>query len=77
MTLEEHSLVGGLGSAVAEVIASEELQAPVQLKMMGIPDCFPDKYGRQDDLLEYFGLDVTSIYNSAKQMMVKSIKRPK
>ena len=74
MTLEEHSLVGGLGSAVAEVIASAELQAPVQLKMMGIPDCFPDKYGRQDDLLEYFGLDVISIYNIAKQMVAKSAK---
>lgn len=61
VTVEEHFVQGGLGSAVAECLsASDDASRPVL--RLGIPDMFPDKYGNQDDLLAYFGLDVSTIH---------------
>jgi len=54
VSIEEHTLIGGLGSAVSEVMASEGLG--VKLSMIGIPDVFPDKYGSQGEQLKYFGI---------------------
>ena len=52
ITLEEHSIIGGLGSAVAQLIAEGTRHPQSLFRMMGIPDCFPDKYGRQGDLIK-------------------------
>ena len=61
VTVEEHTLVGGLGSAVSDLL-SDRLgpQAP-RLLRLGIPDRFPDKYGSQDELLSYYGLQGAQI----------------
>jgi transketolase len=53
-TLEEHSIIGGLGSAVAEVIA--ESGKAVKFKRIGIPDTFSHYVGNQDYLREKFSL---------------------
>src|SRR5882672_9612427 len=45
VTLEEHNIIGGLGSAVAETIAEANFDAPKRFKRIGLPDVFPDKYG--------------------------------
>ena len=61
VTVEEHTLVGGLGSAVADLFADRlPGRAPAILRL-GIPDQFPDKYGSQDDLFRYYGLDGASV----------------
>lgn len=68
VTIEEHFVQGGLGSAVAECLsASADASKPVL--RMGIPDMFPDKYGSQDDLLAYFGLDIASIYSHTRDYL--------
>lgn len=57
-TLEEHSLVGGLGSAVAEWL-SENLSlfsSMPKFKRRALPDHFPDTYGSQASLLKMYGL---------------------
>jgi transketolase len=69
IALEEHSLIGGLGSAVSQLMAEKVINKPLQFKQLGIPDCFPDKYGRQEDLLEYYGLDNESILTVARKML--------
>jgi transketolase len=56
VTLEEHTVFGGLGSAVAEVIAEANFSAPKHFKRLGIPDAFPDKYGSQASLMERYKL---------------------
>ncbi|MEK9755221.1 MAG: transketolase C-terminal domain-containing protein, partial [Rhodospirillaceae bacterium] len=61
VTLEEHTVIGGLGSAVAEVLVDEFTGKMPQLKRLGIPDSFPSQYGSQDSLLEYFGLQPDTI----------------
>lgn len=56
VTVEEHTRVGGLGSAVADLLLDEMPARMPQLVRLGIPDRFPDKYGSQDELMDYFGL---------------------
>ncbi len=63
VTAEEHSIVGGLGSAVSEVVTEE---FPVPVVKVGIKDTFGES-GKPDQLLEKYGLTVESIVNSAKR----------
>ena len=56
VTVEEHTLVGGLGSAVGDLLLDKAPNAVSRLVRLGIPDIFADKYGTQDELLEYYGL---------------------
>lgn len=53
-TLEEHSIIGGLGSAVAEVIA--ESGKGIKFKRIGIPDEFSHYIGSQNYIKKQFGL---------------------
>ncbi len=69
ITLEEHSIIGGLGSAIAQLIAEGARHPQGLFRMMGIPDCFPGKYGRQGDLIKYFGLEVKNVLEVSRQML--------
>lgn len=60
-TLEEHSVIGGFGSAVSEVLV--EVRYNGIFKKIGIPDCYSDCIGGPDYLLKKFGLDLKSIAN--------------
>ena len=62
VTAEEHSVVGGLGSAVAEVL-SEHLPAP--LERVGTKDTF-GLSGTMDELFDYFGLRAANIAQAAR-----------
>jgi transketolase len=58
---EEHTVIGGLGSAVTDLLV-EKFPAPLTIiRRFGIPDCFPENYGVQDDLLEIYGLQPAQI----------------
>ncbi|MEM8960903.1 MAG: transketolase C-terminal domain-containing protein [Acidobacteriota bacterium] len=59
VTVEEHTIIGGLGSAVAEVIAEEGIAC--RLVRLGIPDVFAERYGSQRALLDDFGISVQGI----------------
>ncbi len=58
VTLEEHNIYGGLGSAVAEVMAQNGSAA--RLHRMGIPDLYPG-IGEREELLAKYNLDTASI----------------
>ncbi|AUS98208.1 transketolase [Clostridium thermosuccinogenes] len=62
VTAEEHSIIGGLGGAVAEVLVENY---PVPLKMVGVEDKF-GKSGKPDKLLEMYGLTARNIAEKAK-----------
>ena len=62
VTAEEHNIIGGLGSAVAEVVA-ENCPAPVM--RVGVEDTF-GKSGPALELLEIFGLNAQNIAEKAK-----------
>ena len=57
ITAEEHSIIGGLGSAVMEVLSEEY---PVKIERIGINDCF-GKSGNAVELLKEFGLTAEDI----------------
>lgn len=62
VTAEEHNIIGGLGSAVAEVLVEN---FPVPLKRVGVEDKF-GKSGKPDKLLEMYGLTAGNIARKAK-----------
>lgn len=64
VTAEEGILTGGLGSAVLEYLADNNIQIPVL--RLGFPDAFPHHYGEQADLLETYGLTPTKMAERIK-----------
>jgi transketolase len=62
VTVEEHSIIGGLGSTVAEVVTSPgKSVAPVPVLRCGLPDVLPSIVGSQTYLRARFGLESESI----------------
>lgn len=64
ISIEDHSVIGGLGTAIAEVLTEEY---PVKLKRLGMQDCF-GKSGKAEELLDYFELNAEKIKNCVKNM---------
>lgn len=62
VTIEEHSVIGGLGSAVCDVLAEK---APTKVMKIGVNDVFGES-GPALALIERYGLDAESIYNKVK-----------
>ena len=54
LTVEEHTVYGGLGGAVAEVVAEE---APVPMRILGIPDAYAEYVGPYTEHLRRYGID--------------------
>ncbi len=69
VTVEEHTLVGGLGSAVGDLLLEKAPKYSGRLLRLGIPDRFADKYGTQDELLEYYGLQGPQIAQRIKDAL--------
>jgi transketolase len=63
VTCEEHSIIGGLGSAVAELLGEN---APMPLERVGVRDVFGTS-GEADELMEHFGLTAEAIVKAAKR----------
>jgi transketolase len=68
VTLEEHSIVGGLGSAVAELLA-ETPDVRVRFKRLGLPPAFSPHIGAQDYLLERHGLTPDAVATTVKSLL--------
>ena len=65
VTAEEHSVIGGLGSAVAEVLSEE---APTKLLRIGVEDVFGES-GPAKELVAKYGLDGTGLYEKVKKFV--------
>ena len=65
VTVEEHSVIGGLGGAVAEVLSEK---APTKMLRIGINDVFGES-GPAVKLLEKYGIDAAGIYAKVKAFM--------
>lgn len=61
VTVEEHSILGGLGSAVLEALADAELEPFPRVKRLGIEDHFASHYGSQRALMEASGIHAAGI----------------
>lgn len=67
-TIEEHSIVGGLGGAVAEVLL-ESKQRPRHFKRIGLNGAFSSIVGSQDYLRKQYGLDTNGILKTVRKVL--------
>ena len=65
LTVEEHSIYGGLGSAVAEITAQEY---PVRMKILGIPD-ENAIHAKPLEIFHHYKLDADGVYETAKELL--------
>lgn len=71
ITVENHNIIGGLGSAVAEVITEEGKSC--RLKRLGIPDVFAI-VGQTDDLYNLYKIDAEGITEAVAEMLGKEVE---
>jgi len=68
VTIEDHTIIGGLGSAIAEVIAED---CPAKLVRLGLQDRYGES-GFPDELLDAYGMSVESIADAAARLVVEA-----
>jgi transketolase len=73
ITVENHSIVGGLGSAICETIASRH---PSKVYRIGIHDEFGQS-GKADELLEYYGLEASTLIKRIRTMYKNEVGQGK
>jgi transketolase len=71
VTVEEHTRVGGLGSAVLEFCSDEMPEQSVKLARIGIPDQFAQQYGSQNTLLAHWGITVDTLCDAMRRQLQK------
>ena len=69
VTLEEHQVAGGMGSAVAEVLAQN---FPVPIEFLGVKDKFGQS-GTPDQLIEHYGMGKDSIKEAVKKVLKRKV----
>ena len=67
-TLEEHGVIGGLGSAVAELLA-EECDVKIVFKRLGVPNAFSPHIGGQEYMRKQHGLNPEAVAASIRQLL--------
>jgi transketolase len=67
VTIEEHQIHGGMGSAVAECLAKNY---PVPMRFVGVDDRFGQS-GTPEELIEHYGMGRDAIVNAARDVMVR------
>ena len=68
MTAEEHSIIGGLGGAVAETLACGE---PAALERVGIPDRFARTGPDPEAVMDAFGMGVADVVAAAQRALAR------
>ena len=69
VSVEEHQINGGLGSAIAECLAKNY---PVPQEFVGVKDRFGES-GEPNELIEYFGMGVGSIKEAVRRVIGRKI----
>jgi len=66
VTVEDHNIIGGLGSAISEVAVE---QYPVPIVRVGLNDRFPQS-GKPDELLDFYGIGITNIVKAVEKVIL-------
>ena len=69
VTVEEHQVTGGMGSAVAEVLAKNY---PVAIEFLGVQDKFGQS-GTPEELIEHYGMGKNSIKEAVKKILKRKV----
>jgi transketolase len=69
VAVEENTVIGGLGSAVAEEIAEAGFSPGKKFKRIGIPDVFSDRYGSQANLMDYHHINADAAVSTVRALL--------
>jgi transketolase len=69
VVVEEHTILGGLGGAIAEVVAEAGFEPAKKFKRIGIPDVFPHGYGSQASMMTRYDITAERTIAVAKQLL--------
>jgi transketolase len=69
VAIEENTVIGGLGSAVAEEIAEAGFSPGKKFKRIGIPDVFSDRYGSQANLMDYHHINTDTTVSTVRGLL--------
>ena len=69
ITVEENSVIGGLGSAISEITAEASFAPAKKFLKIGLPDVFPLRYGSQEKLMKSYGVTKDSIVSAALRLL--------
>jgi transketolase len=69
VSVEEHTVIGGLGSACAEYLAETDLLATRRFKRIGFNDVFPSIYGDQNNMMRKYGISADSIVETVNALL--------
>ena len=68
IAIEENTVIGGLGSAVAEAIAEADFNSVKRFRRIGIPDVFAKHYGSQANLMEHYRISAAEIIATVNKL---------
>jgi transketolase len=71
VSIEEHTVIGGLGSTVAEILAETDFETPKRFRRIGLPDVFPDQYGSQASLLKRYDITAERVVSLVQELSEK------
>ena len=66
LTIENHSIIGGLGGAISEILAQKKSHAPISF--IGVNDVFTES-GSATEVKEKYGLNIENIINKVEEML--------
>ena len=69
VAVEENTILGGLGSAVAEAIAEAGFSPGKKFRRIGIPDVFSDRYGSQANLMDYHRINADEVVATVRALL--------
>jgi transketolase len=69
VAVEENTILGGLGSAVAEAIAEAGFSPGKKFRRIGIPDVFSDRYGSQANLMDYHKINTAEVVATVRALL--------
>ena len=69
ITVEENSIIGGLGSIISEIIADAGFTPGKKFLKIGLPDVFPVRYGSQEKLMSFYGVTKEAIVVSLLRLL--------
>lgn len=72
VTVEEHTRVGGLGSAILEFCSDEMPEQAAKIARIGIPDRFAEQYGSQNSLLAHWGITADVLCDAMRNQLQKT-----
>jgi transketolase len=69
VSIEEHSILGGLGGALAEIVAEAGFEPAKRFKRIGIPDVFPHGYGSQATMMAKYDVTPERTMTVARELL--------